>query len=65
VPPPNGHIPLETPTIDEKTWRNNFYAAMTVDEIAPKSPQKAFVRAFQKLLDLNLIGKWADHVWLA
>jgi hypothetical protein len=64
VPPVNSHIPLNTRTISEKTWRANCYAGMTTDDTTQTARQRAFVRASNKLQELKLIGVWGDHVWL-
>jgi len=64
VPPANSHIPPNTRTIAEKTWRANCYAGMTTDETTQTARQKAFVRASNRLQERNLIGKWEDQVWL-
>ncbi|WP_049810384.1 AAA family ATPase [Bradyrhizobium japonicum] len=64
-PPPNGHIPPNTRTVSEKTWRANFCVGMTQDDTSKETVQKAFVRASNKLQERNLIGKWGDHVWLS
>jgi len=65
IPPANSHIPPNTRTIREEAWRANFYARTSTDENTNGARQKAFVRASNKLQERNLIGKWADHVWLA
>ncbi len=64
VPPVNSHIPPNTRTIAEKTWRANCYAGMTTDDTTQTARQKAFVRASNKLQEQKLIGVWGDHVWL-
>jgi hypothetical protein len=65
LPPANSHIPPNTRTIAEKTWRANCYAGMSTDETTQTTRQKAFVRASNRLQERNLIGKLGDHVWLA
>jgi hypothetical protein len=64
VPHSNTHIPPNTRTIAEKTWRANCYAGMTTDDTTRTARQKAFVRASNKLQEQKLIGKYGDHVWL-
>jgi hypothetical protein len=64
VPPANSHIPPNTRTIAEKTWRANCYAGMTTDDSTQTAKQKAFVRASNKLQEQKLIGVWGDSVWL-
>jgi hypothetical protein len=64
VPPANSHIPPNTRTISEKTWRANCYAGMTTDDTTQTARQKAFVRASNTLQEKNLIGIWGDYVWL-
>ena len=64
VPHSNTHIPPNTRTISEKTWRANCYAGMSTDDTTQTARQKAFVRASNKLQEKKLIGKWGDHVWL-
>jgi hypothetical protein len=64
VPPANIHIPPNTRTILEKTWRENCYARMSQDDTSQTSRQKAFVRASNALQAKHLIGKYGDHVWL-
>ena len=64
IPSPNTHIPPNTRTIAEKTWRANCYAGMSQDDTTRTARQKAFVRASNKLQELKLIGKYGDHVWL-
>jgi AAA domain/CHC2 zinc finger len=64
TPPQNTHIPPNTRTIAEKTWRANCYAGMSQDDTTRTARQKAFVRASNKLQELKLIGKYGDHVWL-
>jgi AAA domain len=63
MPSPNNHIPPNTRTIREETWRSNCYAGMSQDDTTPAARQKAFVRASNKLQERNLIGKWGDMVW--
>ncbi len=65
VPHSNTHIPPNTRTIAEKTWRANCYAGMSQDDTSQTSRQKAFVRAANKLQEKKLIGKYGDLVWLA
>ena len=65
IPPANSHIPPNTRTIREEAWRANFYARTLTDDNTNGARQKAFVRASNKLQERNLIGKWADNVWLA
>jgi hypothetical protein len=48
----------------EKIWRANCYARMATNGINPTSRQRAFVRASDKLVELEVIGKWGDYVWL-
>jgi hypothetical protein len=64
LPHSNTHIPPNTRTIAEKTWRANGYAGMSQDDTTRTARQKAFVRASNKLQELKLIGKYGDHVWL-
>jgi hypothetical protein len=64
VPPANGHVPPNTRTIAEKTWRANCYAGMSTDDTTQTARQKAFVRASNRLQERNLIGKWGELVWL-
>jgi AAA domain len=58
------HIPPNTRTISEKTWRANCYAGMSQDDSSQTARQKAFVRASNKLQELKLIGKYGENVWL-
>jgi hypothetical protein len=64
VPHSNTHIPPNTRTTDEKTWRANCYAGMTTDDSTQTAKQKAFVRASNKLQEKKLIGKYGELVWL-
>jgi hypothetical protein len=63
IAPPNSHIPPNTRTIREETWRSNCYAGMSQDDTKPSARQKAFVRASNALQAKQLIGKWGDLVW--
>lgn len=65
VPPANSHIPPNTRTIAEKTWRAKCYAGMSQDDTTQTARQKAFVRASNKLQERHLIGKCGDLVWIA
>jgi AAA domain-containing protein len=65
IPPHNTHIPPNTLTIREETWRSNCYAGMSQDDTKPGARQKAFVRASNTLQAKQLIGKWGDLVWAA
>jgi hypothetical protein len=65
VPLANTHIPPNTRTIPEKTWRENCYARMSQDDTTQTARQKAFVRASNALQAKQLIGKYGDHIWLA
>lgn len=64
-PPPQVKVRTKTRTCLERNWRANCYAGMASDDATRTSRQKAFVRAANKLLELKLIGKWGDYVWLA
>lgn len=65
VPPSSAKIPVGTRTTTEETWRAGCYAKMFTEDRSQTAKQKAFVRAAKRLQDLQLIGKWGDHVWLA
>jgi hypothetical protein len=65
VPPADNHIPPNTRTISENTWRASCYAEMSQGGTPRTARQKAFVRASNKLREHHLIGKWGDLVWLA
>jgi hypothetical protein len=64
MPHSNTHIPPNTRTISEKTWRANCYAGMSQDDSSQTARQKAFVRASNKLQEMKLIGKYGENVWL-
>jgi AAA domain len=64
-PPADVKTRTRARTCLERNWRTNCYAGMASDDATRTSRQKAFVRAANKLLELKLIGKWGDHVWLA
>jgi hypothetical protein len=64
-PPPQVKVRTNTRTCLEKNWRANCYAGVASDDVTRTSRQKAFVRAANKLLELKLIGKWGEYVWLA
>ena len=56
-------IPPNVKSVSADLWRSKFYAAM--EKASPSARQKAFVRAAQKLDELNLVGKFGDQIWLA
>jgi hypothetical protein len=64
TPPPDVQTRTTSRTCLEKTWRTNCYAGMASDDTTQTSRQRAFVRAVNKLLELRLIGKLGDYVWL-
>ena len=64
-PSPGGaHFPPSGRTIPVSVWRSYCDAGTIAESDKPDSRRKAFVRACNKLQSLNLIGVWADRVWL-
>ncbi|WP_176722008.1 AAA family ATPase [Bradyrhizobium sp. LMTR 3] len=64
-PPPAVSALAKTRTCREELWRANFYKKTASEGGSQTSQQKAFVRAANKLLELKLIEKWGNSVWLA
>ena len=65
LPPASNHIPSNTRTTTRTRWRECCDAKTITDSDNPDSKRKAFVRAAEKLQELNLIGVWQDQVWAA
>ena len=65
LPPASNHIPSNTRTTTRTRWREYCDAKTVTDSTNPDSKRKAFVRAAEKLQELNFIGVWQDQVWVA
>jgi hypothetical protein len=57
IPATSNHIPPNTRTISIEQWRSYAYQGTITESDKPDARQKAFVRAVNKLLEANLIGK--------
>lgn len=64
VPPASSHIPPNTRTILEETWRAYAYQGSVTESDEPDTKRKAFVRAVKDLQTAKLIGIWGGYVWL-
>jgi AAA domain len=64
VPPRNAHIPPETPTASEASWRADCYARGISKGASPRAGQMAFASAAQSLQAKGLIGRWEGECWL-
>jgi hypothetical protein len=62
---PNSHTPSKTRTIPVVQWQQYFEAKKIADTTKPDSKRRAFVRASEKLQELQIIGVWNDRVWVA
>jgi AAA domain len=60
----DGSIPPNTRTISVVRWRDYCDAKTIANTDDPDSKRKAFVRASQKLQELQIIGVWKDRVWV-
>jgi hypothetical protein len=65
IPPPEVQVRTKQRTIRLDQWRANVRLGTATDDTTRTSQQKAFVRAVNKLLELQVIGKWENYVWLA
>lgn len=62
--PSGSRFPLGGRTIPMSTWRAHCDAGTIAESDKPDSRRKAFVRAVKALQLRNLIGVWADRVWI-
>jgi hypothetical protein len=56
------HIPPGVTVVPKEVWRKYFYNKHPSDD--PDNKRKAFVRAVEKLQELQLVGLWEDQAWL-
>jgi hypothetical protein len=61
----NSRVPRNTRTTTVVRWQEYFEAKTISDTTKPDSKRRAFVRASEKLQDLQIIGVWKDRVWVA
>jgi hypothetical protein len=59
----SNHIPHDARVVPVELWRKYYHNKHPSDD--PDTTRKAFVRAVEKLQELQLVGLWQDQAWLA
>ena len=65
IPPSSNHIPPNIRAVRFDLWRRYCYEGQITENDKPDTKLKSFVRASTRLLEVKIVGKWGDFVWLA
>ncbi len=63
VPPPDSHIPQNTPCVVEDVWREAIYQGSVSNSDKPDAKRKAFNRVARALVAGGQVGKSGKWVW--
>jgi AAA domain len=63
VPPASNHIPANVRTVTVGQWRDYAYRN-GISDGEQRAKEKAFKRAFERLIDDEMVIAWNDAVWL-